>query len=280
MSLSALRRVLSSLTMNMNMIYSAARYYDIAFGWRDVPAECEFMLGRYQQARGRAAASTLEVACGPGQHARTFAARGLHSIGLDASKAMLEYAKSQPGGNDPDVSWVLGDMRDFTLDDPVDLACCLMDSLSHLLTLDDLLANLDAVARNTTPGGLYILEQSHPRDAFPHAEPALEREWEMEDESGEITVYATWGEPGDPFDFTTQVGLLTVTIRAEREGEVIFHQQEIIPSRLWLAGEMEAAIRASEGWRLRERFGAMDSRVPWQSKPPAWRMVSVLESNM
>jgi hypothetical protein len=168
-------------------------------------------------------------------------------------------------------------MRDFALPAPVDLACCLMDSLSHLLTLDDLLANLAATARNVTPGGLYVLEQSHPRDAFATDEPGMEHEWEMEDEDGETVVYATWGEEGDPFDFTTQVGQLTVTLRAERDGEEIFRQTEIIPSRLWLAGEMEAAIRASGHWRLRERFGAMESATPWQSDPPAWRMVTVLE---
>ncbi|MGH2541770.1 MAG: class I SAM-dependent methyltransferase, partial [Ardenticatenaceae bacterium] len=134
----------------MPSIYNAPRFYDIAFGWRDVPAEGEFMLECYQRARGRAAASVLEVACGPGQHARFFAARGLRSVGLDHSVAMLEYARLQPGGDDPDVSWVLGEMRDFELDQPVDLACCLMDSLSHLLTFDDLLAHFAAVARNVS----------------------------------------------------------------------------------------------------------------------------------
>jgi SAM-dependent methyltransferase len=263
--------------MKMPSIYDSARYYDIAFGWRDVPAECDFMVERFRAARGRAPRSVVEIACGPGQHARQFAARGLRSIGLDQSETMLAYARTQPGGDDPDVNWVHADMRDFTLDEPVELACCLMDSLSHLLALDDLLQHLDAVARNVTPDALYILEQSHPRDAFPDAEPAAQSEWEMEDESGEIVVRATWGRPEDRFDFTTQVGQLTVSLRARREGEEIFHTTSIVPSRLWLAGEIEAAVRASGQWRIRERFGAMDSGIPWQSGPPAWRMVTVLE---
>ncbi|MBA3533730.1 MAG: class I SAM-dependent methyltransferase, partial [Ardenticatenales bacterium] len=251
--------------------------YDIAFGWRDVAAECAFMLDQYRMARGREARSTVELACGPGQHARLFAARNLRSVGVELNNDMVAYAQSQPGGNDPDISWFLADMRDFTLPEPVDLACCLMDSLSHLLTLDDLLRNLAATARNLTEGGLYVLEQSHPRDAFASAEGGMENEWEAEDESGEVVVHTTWGEPEDAFDFTTQVGLLTVTMRATRDAEAIFWRQEIIPSRLWLAGEMEAIVRASGQWHLRERFGAMDSAVPWQSDLPAWRMVTVLE---
>ncbi len=255
-------------------LYDAARYYDIAFGWRDVRAECEWMLERFRAARGRAARSVLELGCGPGQHARLFAALGLRSVGLDLSPAMLRYAAQQPGGNDRDVSWLLADMRAFTLAPPVELACCLMDSLSHLLTLDDLLAHLAAVAGAVVPGGLYVLEQSHPRDAF--GEEGMATEWENEDESGEVLVRATWGEPDDPFDFTTQVGQLTVTLVATRAGQELFRQSETVPSRLWLAGEMEAAIRASGQWRLRERFGAMEA-IPWQSEPPAWRMVSLLE---
>lgn len=261
----------------MKVIYDAARFYDIAFGWRDVGAECDFMLERYVNARGEAARSTLEVACGPGQHTRHFAARNLQAVGLDLNPAMLAYAKERPGGDDRDVSWLLGDMRAFRLDEPVDLACCLMDSLSHLLTLDDLLANLVAVAHNVTPRGLYILEQSHPRDAFADSNPGVEPEWVMEDESGEIEVHTIWGQLGDPFDFTTQIGLLTVTMVAQRDGIEIFRQQETIPSRLWLAGEMEAAVLASRLWRIRERFGAMDSDTPWQSEAPAYRMVTVLE---
>ncbi|MGB0388398.1 MAG: class I SAM-dependent methyltransferase [Ardenticatenaceae bacterium] len=263
----------------MSAIYDAARFYDIAFGWRDVGAECDFMLGRYAKVCGREACSTLEVACGPGRHTRHFAARSLRAVGLDLNPAMLAYAKGRAGGDDPDVSWVVADMRDFTLDEPVDLACCLMDSLSHLLTLDDLLANLAAVARNVSPGGLYILEQSHPRDAFAHANPGVEPEWEIEDESGEIVVHTTWGEVDDPFDFTTQIGLLTVTMSAYRDGTNLFYQQQQIPSRLWLAGEMEAAVRASRQWHIRERFGAMDSQTAWQSEPPAYRMVTVLQKS-
>jgi SAM-dependent methyltransferase len=217
------------------------------------------------------------VACGPGLHARTLAAWGLQVVGLDRNEAMLAYAARQPGGDEDKLRWLAADMRGFQLDEPVDLAFCLMDSLSHLLTLDDMLAHLRAVAENVSEEGIYVLEQSHPRDAFPDAEAAASTDWTMEDESGEIVVHTTWGRPEDPFDFATQVGMLTVTMEAEREGVPLFRQEQIIPSRLWLAGEMEAVIRASSVWRLREQFGAMSSSVPWQSEPPAWRMVSVLE---
>lgn len=258
------------------MAYALPHLYDIAFGWRDVAAECDFLLGRFHATHGRRPERAIEIACGPGRHARTLAARGIPTVGLDLSPTMIAYAKVQPGGDDRDVTWQVGDMRDFALTSPAEMAFCLVDSLSHLLTLDDLLTHLDAVAHALVAGGLYIIEQSHPRDTFGD-EPGWPAEWSAEDESGETTVHVTWGESDDPFDPIRQVGMLTVTLRAEHEGELVATDQSIVPSRLWLAGEMEAAIRLSGQWTIRERFGALDEAILWQNELPAWRMVTVLQ---
>jgi SAM-dependent methyltransferase len=257
--------------------YDIPRLYDIAYGWRDFRAECAFLTGQYRARVGRPPTSAIELACGTGNHARQLAAAGVRTVGLDLHAGMLAYARTQPGGDDPDVTWQQGDLRDFTLAAPIDLAFCLMDSLSHLLTLDDLLAHLAAVAANTTPDALYILDQSHPRDVFGHPDPGMAAEWESEDEDGEIVVETVWGEEDDPFDATTQIGQLTVTLTAYRGDEAVQRVQTQVASRLWLAGEMEAAIRLSGAWQLVARFGALDAAVVWQQEPPATRMVSVLQ---
>lgn len=263
--------------MDHSTPYDLPRLYDIAYGWRDFRAECEFMVGQYQQRQGRLPTSAVELACGTGNHAKMLAAMGIKTIGLDSNATMLAYAQSQTGGDDPDVAWQLGDMRAFTLDSPADIAFCLMDSLSHLLTLDEMVAHLVAVAQNVTSGGVYIIDQSHPRDIFGHPDPGTPAEWESEDEDGEVVVETIWGDEDDPFDATTQIGHLTVTLTAYQNGVEIQQLQTVIPSRLWLAGEMEAAIRLSGAWTILTRYGAMDVAIPWQNDPPAIRMVTVLE---
>lgn len=257
--------------------YNEPRLYDIAYGWRDFRAECEFLIGAYQRFQGRAPQSAVEVACGTGNHARMMAAMGITTIGLDRNEAMLRYARTQPGGDDPDVHWHSGDMRDFTLAAPVDLAFCVMDSLSHLLTLDELLAHFAAVAQNLTAGGVYIIDQSHPRDIFGHADPGMPAEWESEDEDGTVVVETVWGEEDDPFDATTQIGHLTVTLTAYQDGATLQEIRTVVPSRLWLAGEMEAAIRLSGKFHTVARYGALSATIPWQNEPPATRMVTVLQ---
>ena len=257
--------------------YNFPRLYDVAYGWRDFRAECTFLVGQYRVLHGRMPATALELASGTGNHARMLAAFGVKTIGLDSNETMLAYARTRPGGEDPDVAWQLGDMRESTIASPVDLAFCVMDSLSHLLTLDELLDHLAAVARNLSPGGVYIIDQSHPRDVFGHTDPGTPSEWVSEDEDGEIIVETVWGEEDDAFDATTQVGHLTVTLTAFRDDVEIHRMQTVMASRLWLAGEMEAAIRLSGRWHIVARYGAMNDTIPWQNELPATRMVTVLQ---
>ncbi|HSC26162.1 MAG TPA: hypothetical protein VLD67_02750, partial [Vicinamibacterales bacterium] len=62
------------------------------------------------------------------------------------------------------VQWIAGDMRDFELPEPVDLACCLFDSIDGLHSIDDFVRHFQAVATSLVPDGLYVIGQSHQRD--------------------------------------------------------------------------------------------------------------------
>ncbi len=53
-----------------------AKYYDIAFA-RDIGREVQFIRDLHRQRTGRPLASLLEIACGPGYHARAFARLGV-----------------------------------------------------------------------------------------------------------------------------------------------------------------------------------------------------------
>src|SRR5258708_13474380 len=65
----------------LNEIYRRAKYYDVAFA-RDIGGEVQFIRDLHQARTGRPLASLLEIACGPGYHARAFARLGIHTWGL------------------------------------------------------------------------------------------------------------------------------------------------------------------------------------------------------
>jgi SAM-dependent methyltransferase len=147
----------------LNDLYRYAGYYDIVFR-REVDPEVDFLLELTRRHRGRAPRRVVELGCGPGYHAKAFARRGLTAIGLDWCEEMIRFARDEAAREGVAVDWRVGDMRDFVLPEPVDLAVCLFDSIDSLCSIDDFIAHFRAVAAALTADGLYVIGQSHQRD--------------------------------------------------------------------------------------------------------------------
>ena len=114
-----------------NFLYRHPRYYDILFR-RSVAPEIDFLVDLFRTHLGRPLRSLIELGCGPGYHARAFALRGYAASGLDRSEEMIRFARQEAEREGAAVEWIVGDLRDFQLPTPVDLACCLFDSIDGL----------------------------------------------------------------------------------------------------------------------------------------------------
>ncbi len=144
-------------------LYRRADYYDIVFEG-NVSAEVEFAAALYRLHAGRPVGSVLELACGPGYHARALARRGVRAVGLDLSLEMIALAGEKAAADGVSVEWLIGDMREFALAAPVDMAICMLDGIDCLLTDEEIVRHFRAVGANLSPGGVYMIELSHPRD--------------------------------------------------------------------------------------------------------------------
>src|SRR5205814_4023421 len=75
------------------------------------------------------------------------------------SLANIDFLRERLAAKEQTAELIVGDMTDFRLRRPVDAAICMQDSQGHLLTNEQLIAHLRAVARSVRRGGLYIFDR-------------------------------------------------------------------------------------------------------------------------
>jgi len=256
-------------------IYDEPELYEAACAYRDVPGEVDALLRWSRKHRDSDAGplgSVLELAAGPAEHARELARRGLAVTTLDLSAAMCARARERAATDAIRLTVVQADMRDFSLPGQFDLAITMLNSLCHLLTLDDLLQHLAAVARHVAPGCLYIIEMAHPADFFA-AERRTSSEWTSEVDGGRVSV--RWGGGRDEIDPVTQITREHVSVTYHKRGGAVRTVTDVVPNRFWTATELAAAIRLAGGFTVVASYGDFDADTPVEAAD-AWRMILVL----
>lgn len=97
----------------------------------------------------------LDVACGTGKSFLPMLRWGWQVTGCDISPAMLALA-GEKAGEAVDLS--VADMRDLPIFGDFDLVWALDDAINYLLSFDELVAALQGMRRNLSPGGLVLFD--------------------------------------------------------------------------------------------------------------------------
>jgi SAM-dependent methyltransferase len=102
-------------------------------------------------------ARVLDLGCGPGAHAISFARRGYRVTGVDTSRRLLDRARAAGRNAGVAVEWVEADMRDFQRPASFDLVCSLNASFGYF---DDRQNRrvLDNVRTSLAAGGALLLD--------------------------------------------------------------------------------------------------------------------------
>jgi len=139
--------------------------FDIRYAQKDYARDA----GRYVALMHRlhpGAANLLDVACGTGQHLRTFVGC-YRAEGLDLNHELLAIARERLGN----IPLHQGDMAAFELGRTFDLITCLFASTPYLVTVERLSAAIATMARHLAPDGVLFIE--------PWLTPAIYRENEV-----------------------------------------------------------------------------------------------------
>lgn len=254
-----------------DQLYQRAVYYDIALQ-RDVTPQVDFILDVFRRHVGREAKSFLEIASGPGYHVRAFSLRGLRATGLDLSEPMIRLAREQAETEGIDAEWLVADMRDFSLREPVDVAVCFFDGIDALLDTDDLLRHLQTVADNLTPGGLYVIDCTHPRDCS----YTRYGDFRYKGERDGVEVDILWATNDPRIDPVTGVAEVGVEMRIRENG----HQhiiRDVARERCYTAQEIALLVRLSGAFNVVAWYGDYDVNQGLDNSPQSHRMIAVLQ---
>jgi SAM-dependent methyltransferase len=255
-------------------IYDEPELYALACAYRDIPAEVTALQAWCDAHHAGPVGSVLELAAGPAEHARALAARGAEVTALDINPVMCTFARAKAAEAGLRLTVVEADMRNFRLTAPgsFDLAITMLNSLCHMMTLDDLVAHLKSVAAHLADGGLYVAELAHPGDFF-SSEPSTSSEWATDVDGGKVTV--RWGGRRDRIDPVTQVTREHVSVTFQKSDGSVRTVTDVVPNRFWTATEFEAAVRLAGGLSVVARYGDFDGDLALDA-PAAWRMIFVL----
>jgi ubiquinone/menaquinone biosynthesis C-methylase UbiE len=261
---------------NHNRFYSFAEIYDVAFDFKDIPKECQFLHSVFSFTVGREPRSFIDLAAGPALHAIEMARYGLECAALDLSQEMVEYGLTKARKAGMDIQYTCGDLCSFRMSRTFDIAGIFMDSTSYLLTNESVLSHLSSVASVLNSGGIYVLEMSHPRDVFSIGS-STENAWEIEKDG--IWTSVVWGHKSDTFDPISQITDTTVRLKFKKNG-VEHELVEKAPQRCFTANEFMALVKAEGSFDILSFYGAMDIDVPFTTNESSWRMVPVLQKRV
>lgn len=295
-------------------VYKECELYELAFSYRNVETEMEYLIGQWREwARGAAAGgaprAVLEAGAGPAAHAieasRALADAAATVVAFDIEPSMAELGARRAREACAALEYRVADMSRFDLGAPVqgsvDLAFCLLGTLAHLHSADDLLGFFRSCHAALSPGGVLVVELEHPSQfVFVEEESRSASSWYVEEElrDGEdeaalarrtgrprMRLGIRWGDEGDAVDPVRCIRRRTVsfTLFGEEAGGagaaagagdggggaravdrgVISQMDEVVEFRAITVPELQLLARMS-GLEIVEMHGEMDAefKVP------------------
>jgi SAM-dependent methyltransferase len=141
----------------MSALYEHPRYYEIAYSYRDIPAEVDVFQECFRRFSKIPVKTILELGCGYSPHMPELIRRGYNYCGLDLSQPMLEYSRQIAAQLHAKVKFIHGDLVQFQPSGKVDFAFITLDTLC-VKNFQELCTHFDSVASVLKRGGLYLLE--------------------------------------------------------------------------------------------------------------------------
>ncbi|KAF5832812.1 S-adenosyl-L-methionine-dependent methyltransferase [Dunaliella salina] len=295
---SAISSGVSASSTSQPGLYKRPDLYQSVFSYRNFELEVKFLQASFRkhaQGSREGLQSVLDLGCGPGEHALGLALGGVQTVvGLDLSRGMITHAEAnarRKGAacqlDSGQLRFVQGNMCNFRAQSLLggsggfDMVTCLLGTFSSLLDNTQALQAFSCTHNALNPGGLFVLELSHPGDLFDGSliwDETQKEMWEVEKTEEGSKLLVEWGDETDKFDPVTQVieRLVCVTEIKGQSGEEIVVEDHV-PARQFTAQEVDLLARAT-GLEVVELYGDMEQGISLTHEE-AYRLVAVLRKS-
>jgi len=156
-----------------------ASLYDWVYAWKldDIPF--------YVDEAKRSLGTVLELGCGTGRVTIPMAQAGIDVVGLDSSAKMLQVARRKARAAKPidgDITWVRGDMREFSLNQKFHLVIIPYRGFLSILNIEQQRRCLENIRYHLLPDGRLIFDIFVPDlDTLTEHTTALVHSWDVTD---------------------------------------------------------------------------------------------------
>ena len=197
----------------------------------------------YLEEARRSGGPVVELGVGTGRIAVPLGADGIHVIGVDSSRAMLEVCARRAALAGVTLDLRVGDLREPPVTERVPLVICPFRSLLHMHTDEDRLGVLGAAYDLLLPGGRFVFDVFTP-DADDIAQ--TQGRW-LEREPG-IFEHAVWDE---------SARTLTLTVRGD--------ERETTMALAWLSPDEWRGLLERASFEIEACYGWFD-RTPYKGR--------------
>lgn len=134
-----------------------AEFYDKLTGNALYKERADYIL-KLCEKFGHETGITLDLACGTGSLTLELKERGVDIYGADASPEMLSEASAKAFDRGLDVLFLCQKMQSIDLYGTIDTCVCTLDSINHLVNIEDVKKTFERVSLFMNKGGLFIFD--------------------------------------------------------------------------------------------------------------------------
>lgn len=135
-----------------------AQFYDTLTSNIDYAKRARYFDSVVSKFGGKQGGILLDLACGTGSLSEQLDALGYDVIAVDNSPEMLGIAMEKKLDSGRNIQYLCQDMRKLDMFGTIDVTVCVLDSLNHLNSFEDMKRVFERVFLFCEPGGLFIFD--------------------------------------------------------------------------------------------------------------------------